>query len=54
MRKYLIQGFLAAATIAFGISTAAAADITGAGATFPVPDLRQVGRGLQAEDRESG
>ena len=37
MRKYLTQGFLAAATIAFGVSTAAAVDITGAGATFPYP-----------------
>jgi phosphate transport system substrate-binding protein len=32
------QGFLAAATLAFGLSTTAAAvDITGAGATFPYP-----------------
>ena len=37
MRKFLAQGFLAAATIAFGISTAKAVDITGAGATFPYP-----------------
>ena len=37
MPKYLTQGFLAAATIAFGLSTATAIDITGAGATFPYP-----------------
>ena len=37
MRKYLTQGVLAAAAIAFGISTAMATDITGAGATFPYP-----------------
>ena len=36
MRKHLTQGFLAAATFAFGIS-AHAVDITGAGATFPYP-----------------
>ncbi len=36
MRKHLTQGFLAAATFAFGLS-AQAADITGAGATFPYP-----------------
>ena len=35
--KYLKQGFLAAATVAFGMATATAADITGAGATFPYP-----------------
>jgi phosphate transport system substrate-binding protein len=37
MRKHLVQGFLAAATVAFGLSTASAVDITGAGATFPFP-----------------
>ena len=37
MRPYLTQGFVAAATIAFGLSTASAIDITGAGATFPYP-----------------
>jgi phosphate transport system substrate-binding protein len=37
MRKFLNQGFLAAATLAFGVSTATAIDITGAGATFPYP-----------------
>src|SRR6187402_1412637 len=37
MRKYLMQGLLAAATIAFGVSPAGAIDITGAGATFPYP-----------------
>ena len=37
MRKHLTQGFLAAATLAFGLSTATAVDITGAGATFPYP-----------------
>jgi phosphate transport system substrate-binding protein len=37
MRNYLTHGLFAAATIAFGISTATAADITGAGATFPYP-----------------
>jgi len=31
------RGLLAAATVAFGMSTAAAVDITGAGATFPYP-----------------
>ena len=36
MRKHLTQGFLAAATLAVGIS-AQAVDITGAGATFPYP-----------------
>ena len=36
MCKQLTQGFLAAATFAFGIS-AQAVDITGAGATFPYP-----------------
>jgi phosphate transport system substrate-binding protein len=36
MRKHLTRGFLAAATLAFGIS-AHAVDITGAGATFPYP-----------------
>jgi len=37
MRKYLTQSLLAVATIAFGVSTATAVDITGAGATFPYP-----------------
>jgi phosphate transport system substrate-binding protein len=37
MRKLLNQGFLAAASFAFGVSTASAIDITGAGATFPYP-----------------
>jgi len=37
MRTLSLQAFLAAATIAFGISTASAVDITGAGATFPFP-----------------
>ena len=47
-----LPNFLAAATLALGLATPAlAVDITGAGATFPYPDLRQVGRGLQAEDR---
>ena len=37
MPKHLTQSFLAAATFAFGLSTAMAVDITGAGATFPYP-----------------
>src|SRR5205814_4909854 len=37
MRKQFLRGFLAAATLAFGLSTAFATDITGAGATFPFP-----------------
>jgi len=37
MRKPLTQGLVAAATIAFGISSALAIDLTGAGATFPYP-----------------
>ena len=37
MFKVMTQGFLAAATIAFGLSNATAIDITGAGATFPCP-----------------
>src|SRR5437660_7030400 len=37
MRKQFLRGFLAAATLAFGLSTASATDITGAGATFPYP-----------------
>jgi phosphate transport system substrate-binding protein len=37
MRKLQPQAFLAIASIAFGISTASAVDITGAGATFPFP-----------------
>ena len=34
MRTLPLQAFFAAATIAFGLSTASAVDITGAGATF--------------------
>src|SRR6266704_2459847 len=37
MRKYLTHGFVAAATLAIGLSSASAIDITGAGATFPYP-----------------
>jgi phosphate transport system substrate-binding protein len=37
MRTPLTTAFLAAATFAFGLSSAAATDITGAGATFPFP-----------------
>src|SRR5436190_14534157 len=37
MRKHVIQSFLVAATLAFGIPVATAVDITGAGATFPYP-----------------
>ncbi len=37
MRISVSRAFVAAATLAFGIATAAAADITGAGATFPYP-----------------
>ena len=37
MRKFLPQAFVAATTLAFGLSTASAIDITGAGATFPYP-----------------
>src|SRR5215467_10588966 len=37
MRKQFVRGFIAAATVAFGISNASAVDITGAGATFPFP-----------------
>ena len=37
MRKLQLQAFLAIASIALGISTASAVDITGAGATFPYP-----------------
>jgi phosphate transport system substrate-binding protein len=37
MRKHLTQGSIAAALFAFGVSTAMAIDITGAGATFPYP-----------------
>ena len=37
MRISLSRAFVAAATLAFGISAAGAADITGAGATFPYP-----------------
>ncbi len=37
MRKLQLQAFLAIASIALGISTASAVDITGAGATFPFP-----------------
>src|SRR6476659_6884276 len=37
MRKHLMHGFLAAATIVVGVSSAQGVDITGAGATFPYP-----------------
>jgi phosphate transport system substrate-binding protein len=37
MRKHLTRGFVAAAAFAFGIPSALAVDITGAGATFPYP-----------------
>jgi phosphate transport system substrate-binding protein len=37
MTKHLTQALVAAATIALGMSPAAAIDITGAGATFPYP-----------------
>ena len=37
MRLTLSHGFIAAATFACGLSQAVAADITGAGATFPYP-----------------
>jgi phosphate transport system substrate-binding protein len=37
MRKECIKGFLLAAIFAFAASSAVAADITGAGATFPYP-----------------
>jgi len=37
MRKYSIHALLAAATVAVGVSSARAVDITGAGATFPYP-----------------
>src|SRR5438874_7575783 len=37
MRKQFLRGFLAAGTLAFGLSTASATHITGAGATFPFP-----------------
>jgi phosphate transport system substrate-binding protein len=37
MNTFLTRGFVAAAAIAFGLSSAVAADITGAGATFPYP-----------------
>ncbi|HYR01628.1 MAG TPA: phosphate ABC transporter substrate-binding protein PstS [Casimicrobiaceae bacterium] len=37
MRNVLPAAFVAAATLAFGLSTASAVDITGAGATFPFP-----------------
>jgi phosphate transport system substrate-binding protein len=37
MRKHLTQGSIAAVLFAFGVSTAMAIDITGAGATFPYP-----------------
>ena len=36
MKRKTMQGFLAAAAMAFGLS-AHAVDITGAGATFPFP-----------------
>src|SRR6201987_1350996 len=37
MQASLARGFVAAAAIAFGLTSALAADITGAGATFPYP-----------------
>src|SRR5689334_25144950 len=37
MNRYLTKAFVAAAAFAFGLSTAFATDITGAGATFPYP-----------------
>src|SRR5512143_4067892 len=37
MPRLLPVGFIAAASLAFGFSTASAGDITGAGATFPFP-----------------
>src|SRR5512143_88987 len=37
MPRLLPVGFIAAATVAFGLSNASAVDITGAGATFPFP-----------------
>ena len=37
MRRLLPIGFIAATSVAFGLSTASAVDITGAGATFPYP-----------------
>ena len=37
MHSYLTRGFVAAAAIACGLASAFAADITGAGATFPYP-----------------
>ena len=49
MRKHLLQGFLAAATVAFGFSTASAVDITGAGARSRSRSTR-MGRGVQGED----
>ena len=37
MRTHVIRGFVSAAALALGITQAFAADITGAGATFPYP-----------------
>lgn len=37
MQKTFFKSFIAGAALAFGLSTASAADITGAGATFPYP-----------------
>ena len=37
MNAFLTRGFVAAAAVAFGLGSAVAADITGAGATFPYP-----------------
>ena len=37
MQNSLFKSFIAGAALAFGLSTASAADITGAGATFPYP-----------------
>ena len=37
MQNALLKSFIAGAALAFGLNTASAADITGAGATFPYP-----------------
>ena len=41
-----IRTLISAAIVAASVSCASAADISGAGATFPYPDLRQMGRHL--------
>ena len=51
MRNTTLHKFAAIAAAAAFSGAAFAADITGAGATFPYPDLRQVGRRLQEGDR---